>query len=192
MRIPTQIAVAAVLSIAAGFALATLRPDPPAAAGTTVRLELDELVQHARLVLEARVLDARVLVEPGGRIVTEYELATLHTWWGEDLPTRVVRLPGGVLPDGSGLWIPGVPRLAVGERAILFLSAPSAGGMRMPVGLFQGRMRVVRTSSGAPLVAVDGPEGLAGGRDYAAVRAELEAAAAARRARAAETDGEGK
>lgn len=51
-------------------------------------------------------------------------------------------MPGGVLPDGTGMILPGVPRLRPGDDAILFLSRESVAGMRVPIGLSQGRFRI--------------------------------------------------
>jgi hypothetical protein len=110
--------------------------------------------------------------------------------------SRVIRMPGGVLPDGRGMVIPGLPALAVGESAILFLTRADATGMRMPVGLAQGRMRVVTDAAGrksivreqADLALVDARTGAAAQADakafydYAATVAEIEARAAHKRA----------
>jgi len=60
----------------------------------------------------------------------------------EERHTRTFVMPGGVLPDGTGMILPGVPRLHTGEEAILFLSRESSSGMRITVGLSQGRFRV--------------------------------------------------
>ena len=60
-----------------------------------------------------------------------------------------MRVPGGVLEDGRGLLLPGMPTLRQGEELILFLSQPSTDGVRMPVGLAQGKLRVLTDLSGA-------------------------------------------
>jgi hypothetical protein len=70
------------------------------------------------------------------------------TFAGTHAAHRTIRLPGGVLPDGRGMVIPGMPALGVGERAILFLSAANARGERLPIGLAQGRMRVLTATDG--------------------------------------------
>ncbi len=68
-----------------------------------------------------------------GLIETEYLMSVDRTLWGADLGMRTVRLPGGVLPDGRGMMIPGMPRIAVGEDVLLFLSRQTSWGMRMPM-----------------------------------------------------------
>jgi hypothetical protein len=48
-----------------------------------------------------------------------------------------------------------MPRLEAGEDAILFLTRESTSGLRMPVGLSQGKLRVVREPGSAPRLARD-------------------------------------
>lgn len=121
-------------------------------AGTALKLELSELVEHSELVLEGRVVALGAELTATGRVATDLELEVLRTFLGEPLARRSVRLPGGVLPDGSGVLIPGMPRLALGEDVILFLTGEGALGQRMPVGLAQGKLQVVTTLSGEKLL----------------------------------------
>jgi len=167
-------------------------------AGTAVRLGVRDLLDRSELCLEGRVIGARAVLEAHPRrIDTEYTIQVARTYWGEPQAVRVIRIPGGVLPDGRGMTIPGLPRLSVGEDAILFLSGADRSGMRMPVGLAQGRLRVasdrfgrkvlVRDADGLSVVdpgggaprAVEAPAVL----DYAGTVTELEAAVARRRSR---------
>lgn len=115
---------------------------PSVRASTVVRMDTAALVEGAALVVDARVRSSRVIEQSGHRILTELTLDVGHTWLGEPLAERVVRLPGGVLPNGRGLLLAGVPIPGVGERGVLFLSAPGADGLRLPVGLAQGCARV--------------------------------------------------
>jgi hypothetical protein len=92
--------------------------------------------------------------------------------------------------------VPGLPELAAGEEVLLFLTRESANGWRMPVGLSQGKYRKVRDAQGrlrlerehGELELYD-PRTRALRRaepdsaDYRQVRAALERALAARRAR---------
>ncbi len=81
-------------------------------------------------------------------IETEYLLDVDRTFEGTDQLTQTVRLPGVVLPTGTGLLLPGMPSLVPGEDVILFLTEASDSGLRMPVGLAQGKLRVETTLSG--------------------------------------------
>ena len=120
-------------------------------AGTALRVNLEGLVDRADLVLEGRIKRATSRPAPG-RIETEYEVEVERTFLGEDLKTRTFVMPGGVLPDGTGMILPGVPHLGVGEDTIIFLSRESFAGMRVPVGLSQGRFKVETTISGRKVV----------------------------------------
>lgn len=137
----------ALAAVACGF-LALLHTTD-VSAGTVQRLGLADLAERADLAFEGRVLSARVLEPAPGRIETEYTLREEVTHVGAACPLRVVRVPGGVLADGRGLAIAGLPRLDVGTDVLLFLSREGSTGMRMPVGLAQGALRIVTLPSGA-------------------------------------------
>jgi hypothetical protein len=157
------------------------------------------LVDRAELVVEGRVLAERAYRAANGLVHTEYVLQCDRTFLGADAEQRVVRLPGGVLPDGSGTVIPGLPGLARGEHVVLFLSPENATGVRMPVGLAQGKLVVEAGPDGArslvrhalDLRLLDPATGRVEeaaprtASDYDRVVAAIEAAAAARRVREA-------
>lgn len=190
--------VLALLLLGGAAALVLSRTGRRIDAGTAVRLDLPDLVGQADLVLEGRVVERRVVQDGRGRIETALTLAVERTFWGEPRALREVRMPGGVLPDGRGMVLPGMPDLALGEDVLLFLSQPGDTGIRMPVGLAQGKLRVVSSLSGerllvrtqADLNLVDPRYGTvhqAGGRtvlDYAQTVARIHAAVEARKARA--------
>ncbi len=171
-------------------------------AGTARKMDVAAMVDAADLVLEGEVLAARSLLGARDLIETEFVLRVDRTFWGEHLPERTVRLPGGVLEDGRGLLLAGMPRLVPGEEVLLFLTGKSASGVRMPVGLAQGKfglerlengeLRLVREHAGLELAhpatgaIEDAPPRAVFG--YADVVGEIFAAAAARRARALSGD----
>jgi len=122
-------------------------PGRAADAGATLRLDLPGLVACSELVLEGRVLGAH-LVEGEGTLATEYLVEVQRTWKGADLPYRSVRLPGGTRADGSGLLLPGVPALGLGEELVLFLGPTGPDGTCLPAGLSQGHFRLRRDAQG--------------------------------------------
>jgi hypothetical protein len=124
-------------------------------AGTALRMDVPELARRSDLIVEARVLSKQALEAGGGRIETEYLLAVERTLAGEPLALRAIRLPGGVLPDGRGMLLSGMPALRVGESVLLFLTRASETGMRMPVGLAQGKLSVVWNAAGEKLLVRD-------------------------------------
>ncbi len=139
------------LAIAVGWTADQAWSDSVLEAGTALRVNLDGLVDRSELVIEGRVKRATSRPAPG-RIETEYEVEVARTFLGEELKTRTFVMPGGVLPDGTGMILPGVPSLREGEDTILFLSRESYAGMRVPVGLSQGRFRVETSISGNRVV----------------------------------------
>ena len=187
--------IAALICIAAvSWSVLATQHDPSIKAGTAARLGVSDMASKADLVIEGQIQDSNVVVGETGLIETEYLLSVDRTFWGADLGSRTVRLPGGVLPDGSGMMIPGMPKLSVGEDVLLFLAPESEWGMRMPMGLSQGKFRIVTNFSGerrlvrddSPLHFVDPVTGelqegsSSASLDYAAVVAEIHAALATR------------
>ncbi len=173
-------------------------------AGTVQRLEIEDLLGQCDLALEGRVQKIRVLEAAPKRIETEITLSVSRRFWGPAGGNELVlRIPGGVLPDGRGLVLPGLPHFAEGEEQLLFLSAESRNGTRVPVGLAQGRFRVERRAGAAKMLVRDQDEleyfdpltrraSRAEPRalfDYGAVVARIEAAAQARRQREARGGG---
>lgn len=178
------------LFVFVGFLLGSRTRDVHA--GTAVRLNVPDMVEHAELVVEGRVLARRALVSTRGRIETEYTLRVDETFRGEPRALRTFRLPGGTLADGRGLGIAGMPELAVGEDTLLFLTREGSSSMRMPVGLAQGKYTVLRDASGRkrlgrklgelalvdPITRAALPAPAEGVLDYDTVVAEIRSAAA--------------
>ena len=183
-------------SVALGLATIALFGRPSGVeAGTAIRMEVTDLAVAADLILEARVLSS-VALENEGRIETEYVLEVDRTFAGEDRGLRAIRVPGGVLEDGRGMMLAGMPSMRTGEEVLLFLGREHRGGLRMPVGLSQGKFelvrqpdgakRLVRNTAGVTLVRRDGVRVESEGRvvmDYADVVSRIEAARALRRDR---------
>jgi len=124
------------------------------AAGTAIRLDVPQLAYNAGLIVEGRVLSAET-VEVDGLVATEYLIAIDQTFYGSERGYRTVRLPGGVREDGSGLMLAGMPVVTPGDRSLLFLSDESANGLRMPVGLAQGKFDIVRLADGSKRLVRD-------------------------------------
>lgn len=179
----------AALALPALLALSyfAVRTRPVVDAGTAPHLELEDVVQRARVALVGTVQSALSRRAADGLIETEYRLAVEERFVGDGGAVESVVLPGGVLADGRGLVLPGVPQLAVGEEVVLFLSERDpASGRRMSVGLEQGRYRLVlgpdgvrRAIGAGPSYALDSggaPHDAVVSQSYQALRARIEAA----------------
>jgi hypothetical protein len=136
----------------AGLILALALPRP-LAASVVIPATLDELAGEADLIVHARVarVDARqaagtLRVE---RVVT---LAVVRALKGSPGETVQLVLPGGTYGRYRTV-VPGVPEVAEGEEAVLFLR-PSPTGVTHLVGFSQGVMRVrIDPSTGQRMVA---------------------------------------
>lgn len=176
-------------------------------ASTALRMDLTQLVAGADLVLEGRVVSTTPLVAADGLVHTEIQLLVERTYWGEHLGLRTLRLPGGVLPDGHGTVVPGMPRLTTGQDVVLVLSAETHLGSRVVCGLAQGHYSLLRDARGRRLAVrsqasatfdptaefgalVPGGVGAAEVLEYAELVARLESAVAERSARERAANGE--
>jgi hypothetical protein len=169
----------------------------PVEAGSVQRLEIEQLLGQCDQAFEGRVTNIRVVEKGSKCLETEITLSVSRRFWGQAGGEFLLRIPGGVLPDGRGLLIPGMPCFREGEELLLFLSAESRRGTRMPVGLAQGRFRVEARAGGAKVLVREqddleflDPRTLRTSSaepralfDYAAVVARIEAAAQQRRQR---------
>jgi len=136
--------------------LASLLALSGAAAATVVlRLDLSELVSRADLVVEGECVAARPVLDRGGLVATEVSFLVRRGFKGaSDAGSTVVfRVPGGELGE-RGLVIAGMPTFRPGESLVLFLSAETWRGVRLPIGLGQGKLEVRRdAASGAKKLA---------------------------------------
>ncbi|MCP3959475.1 MAG: hypothetical protein GY719_16620 [bacterium] len=138
----------------------------PAEALTYVAMSDETLADRAAVIVEGQVIE--VDPSPGvGRPVTDYLLTVEEVFAGEVSGSPlVVRVAGGVMADGFGLSIPGAPRFAEGQRAILFLRPRDDGTYRVlhyALGAFDlverdGRRYVVRDLSSAEEIQLLGRE----------------------------------
>ena len=129
---------AAILFAAALF----VRPLATADAGTALSLDVPDLAERADLIVEGHVLDARSEVTEGGLIVTAWDVSVERLFHGDAPSVVTLRLPGGVV-GSIGMVIPGMPEMAPGEDVLLFVTEESHAGFRMPIGLGQGKYRIV-------------------------------------------------
>jgi hypothetical protein len=151
MRLSSLLAVL-IGSVAGLFVSETAVEQPSAVrAGTALRMDLEDAFERSDLVLEGRVIGKECRAYGDGLVCTDYEISVERTFWGEDLPSRTVRIPGGVLPTGEGMMIPGLPELIEGEDMVLLLGGPASGGLRMPTGLGQGKYSLVTEPGGTRL-----------------------------------------
>ncbi|MFT6108010.1 MAG: molybdopterin-binding protein [Planctomycetota bacterium] len=119
-------------------------------------MDLDETFSRSELVLQGTVVTGTSGETSKGEIFTDWIIDVERTFWGPGETERTIRLPGGVLATGRGTMIPGMPRLALGEEVVLFLTDESANGMRVPVGLSQGKYRIVTGSDGSRMAVQTG------------------------------------
>ena len=134
MRHPRPLLCLAALAaflLALGFA-------PPADATSFVAMRDSALADQAGLIVVARVAGRLPATTDSGRPATDYLVQAERVLKGEVLESAlVVRVPGGVGPDGIGLKIWGAPELADGSRVILFLNR-GADGLYRPLHLMLG------------------------------------------------------
>lgn len=142
MRLVPTAVLAVSLVVASARVAHDVASRPAAEASTCLWMSVDDLVDRCDLALEGRVTGRTTVVDASGRIATEYAVTVERTFVGAPQGTRTVRLPGGVLPDGRGLVLPGMPKLDVGETAIVFLARENVHAERVPIGLAQGRLSV--------------------------------------------------
>jgi len=106
---------------------------PRPAAATTFQMMPDEaLADQARVIVDAQVVQSSPSVLGAGEPATDYQVDVERVLKGALAgSTVVVRVPGGVRPDGLRLKIWGAPAFQQGERALLFLSPAKDGTYRL-------------------------------------------------------------
>lgn len=140
--------------------LALLLSLSPLSGTTLVRLSDADLVRAADLVVTGECLDAASRWI-GGELYTVATVRIDQALQGTPAATVEVVVPGGADPHAPvpiAVTVPGAPRLAPGERAVLFLTAIDSEGFGSEafsvVGLSQGKLSIVERA-GKPAVVRD-------------------------------------
>ncbi|HEV2843586.1 MAG TPA: matrixin family metalloprotease [Thermoanaerobaculia bacterium] len=135
----------------------------PAAATTYMMMSDQDLTDQAPAVVEARVMGVEFAPVVDGLPATDYLVEVSRVLKG-DLPgsTVMVRVPGGINPEGVGRKIWGAPQFGEGEEAILFLK-PSKDGTYRIVHLMLGAFHK-RTVDGRAVAVRDLDEAHAVGK----------------------------
>ncbi len=105
-------------ALAIGIAALALALAAPAAAATYVMMTDEDLVDQAPLIGLVSVIRTDPVRD---QAATDYLVQLVRPLKGNVPGEMVVRVLGGVGPDGARLTIPGAPEFQVGQRAILFL-----------------------------------------------------------------------
>jgi len=135
-----------VITLSAALLLLCVRAE-----ATTYMMVSDaDLAAQASAIAEVSVESADVSPAKGAP-ATDYLVSVERVIQGS-LPgsSLIVRVPGGLRPDGMGLKIWGAPEFAAGERALLFL-APNRDGSFRILHLMLGAFHVARDAQGASL-----------------------------------------
>ena len=148
---------------------------PPAVATTYSMMSDQALSDQSSAVVDGKVVGVGFAPIVDGPPSTDYLVEVRRVLKGDlSGSTIVVRVPGGIDPQGLGLKIWGAPRFAEGEDAVLFLRPAADGTYRvvhLMLGAFHkrvlgGRTVALRDLSEAHEVGVKGEEGVDAVRDY--------------------------
>lgn len=143
---------------------------------TTVKpFAFDGLCGTAQTIAYVRCIETGSMVYPDREgIFTQTRFEVLEVVKGIAGSELVLVLPGGTF-HGRRMEVFGMPRFAVGQETVLFLSEPDAHGFPWPVGLGQGCYGVAVEAEGSRQVAVgEGTPLPAGARGKLAVSQRME------------------
>jgi hypothetical protein len=145
----------------AGLMLALALP-PSLDASVVIPATLDELAGEAALIVHARVARVDARQAPGTlRVERVVTLAVVRALKGSTGEALQLVLPGGTYGRYRTV-VPGVPEVAEGEEAVLFLRQTPTGTAHL-VGFSQGILRVrIDPSTGQRMVAAPVMSGVAG------------------------------
>jgi hypothetical protein len=145
-------AVAVAALLAAPMAWGQAAPSPGAQMVTDV---LHEMSDRAGVIFMGQVLAVKLPVDVGpaasGVVEVDFRVdqAILGCRTGQPY----------VLREWGGLWAGDVKRYRVGQRLLMLLHAPSAGGMSSPVGGLDGAIPIREGGGGSPAATGTGQAG---------------------------------
>lgn len=108
---------------------------------------VEELVRGAEWIVEGSVRSVKSGHDRMGSIATFVEIQATRALRGPSKDEIVTfSIPGGEI-GGRGFIIAGMPAFQAGEECLLFLTETSVRGVRVPVGLGQGHLRIATDPS---------------------------------------------
>ncbi len=133
-------------SVLLGVIVTSLFVASPAEATRVRSLGLADMADRAGRIFVGRCTSRNVEVDPATRLpVTTYVFAVTDPIKGVGRGPTSIRLPG--TPSQPFLY--GLPIFDVGEEALLILYPESGAGFSSPIGLGQGRFRLLRRADGS-------------------------------------------
>ncbi len=111
-----------------------------AGATSVLSFTLDELTDRADFVAHGTVLSVKPRLTPEG-VVTDVALRVTERLKGQAEGTFQFTTPGGRTAE-RGTFIAGAPVFEAGEEVVVFLEARGPKGLRVPIGLAQGKYTV--------------------------------------------------
>jgi hypothetical protein len=120
-----------------------LSAQAPATATSVVRLDVDQLSDKAEVIIHGRCVRKQARKDRQGDIVTDLTLEVFDGLKGDLGRTFEFTVYGGVLPE-RGSAIAGAPTFKTGEELLVFLGPVNARGLRMVIGLAQGKYTIRR------------------------------------------------
>ena len=135
----------------------TVLAPPPLLASQVRLVNLEQMTQRAARIFSGRCTGVDVVFDSNlGRDVT---VATFHVQRavkGVSDKTVMVRMLDVAAVHGAASDVPaGVPTFRPGEEVVLFLYGESAQGLSSPVGLGQGRFRILTDKKGRKVALND-------------------------------------
>ena len=115
-------------------------------------IDLEQMTQRAARIFSGRCTGTSVVFDESmGRDVTVATFQVDRAVKGVTTDTVTVRMLSGAAADAPA----GVPAFRAGDEVVLFLYRESAQGLSSPVGLGQGRFRVLKDKQGRKLALND-------------------------------------
>lgn len=110
----------------------------PAAANATLlqKMDVEQLSQHASLIVEGTVLSTRV-EQPTGEVRTAVRIEVQRVLKGSPGAVITCYVPGGAVPDGTVVVVDGMPSFTPGEQCYVFVDVRG-----WVIAGFQGKLAV--------------------------------------------------
>lgn len=123
--------------------LGLLAAAPPASATSVIRMSVADMTDRAEVIVHGRCVRKQARMGKDDEIVTDITLEVFEAVKGELGRSFEFTVYGGVLPE-RGSAIAGAPTYKTGEELLVFLGPVNDRGLRMVIGLAQGKYTIRR------------------------------------------------
>ncbi len=127
-----------------------------ALAQRTIHMNVEELIKHSGVIVHGTVIKVESGYDSVSRLTaTRVTINVIENYFGAPANEYTFKQYGGKIGKRN-IKLPDMPQYRIGEELILMLTPPSRIGLQSPVGMHQGKFKILKNKESGRNIAVNG------------------------------------